>query len=62
MDIKLILMIIIIIIVVLYPQIKKSIEHLIIDFLIIITFILIRIPMYVYRKIKRQKKNEENEQ
>lgn len=60
MDIKLILMIIII--VVLYPQIKKSIEQLIIDILIIITFIFIRIPMYVYRKIKRQKKNEENEQ
>lgn len=60
MDIKLILMIIII--VVLYPQIKKSIEQLIIDILIIITFMFIRIPMYVYRKIKRQKKNEENEQ
>lgn len=55
-------LIFIILIVVLYPQIKKSIEQLIIDILIIITFILIRIPMYVYRKIKRQKKNEENEQ
>ena len=57
-------LIFIIIIVVLYPQIKKSLEQLIIDFLIIITFIFIRIPMYVYRKIKirRQKKNEENEQ
>lgn len=57
-------LIFIILIVVLYPQIKKSIEQLIIDFLIIITFLIIRIPMYVYRKIKirRQKKNEENEQ
>lgn len=57
-------LIFIILIVVLYPQIKKSVEQLIIDFLIIITFIFIRVPMYVYRKIKikRQKKNEENEQ
>lgn len=57
-------LIFIIMIVVLYPQIKKSIEQLIIDFLIIITFLIIRIPMYVYRKIKirRKKKNEENEQ
>lgn len=55
-------LIFIIIIVVLYPQIKKSLEQLIIDFLIIITFIFIRIPIYLYKKIKRQKKNEENEQ
>lgn len=55
-------LIFIILIVVLYPHIKKSIEQLIIDILIIITFIFIRIPIYVYRKIKRQKKNEENEQ
>ncbi len=55
-------LIFIIIIVVLYPQIKKSIKQLIIDFLIIITFIFIRIPIYLYKKIKRQKKNEENEQ
>ena len=55
-------LIFIIIIVVLYPQIKKSIEQLIIDFLIILTFIFIRIPIYLYKKIKRQKKNEENEQ
>lgn len=55
-------LIFIIIIVVLYPQIKKSIEQLIIDFLIILTFIFIRIPIYLYKKIKRQKKNEDNEQ
>ena len=55
-------LIFIIMIVVLYPQIKKSIEQLIIDFLIILTFIFIRIPIYLYKKIKRQKKNEENEQ
>ena len=57
-----ILDLIFIIIVVLYPQIKKSIEQLIIDFLIIVTFLFIRIPIYIYKKIKRQKKNEENEQ
>lgn len=55
-------LIFIILIVVLYPQIKKSIEQLIIDILIILTFLFIRIPIYIYRKIKRQKKNEENEQ
>lgn len=55
-------LIFIILIVVLYPQIKKSLEQLIIDFLIIITFLFIRIPIYIYKKIKRQKKNEENEQ
>lgn len=55
-------LIFIILIVVLYPKLKKSIEQLIIDFLIIITFIFIRIPIYLYKKIKRQKKNEENEQ
>lgn len=55
-------LIFIILIVVLYPQIKKSIEQLIIDFLIIITFLFIRTPIYIYKKIKRQKKNEENEQ
>ena len=55
-------LIFIIIIVVLYPQIKKSIEQLIIDILIILTFLFIRIPIYIYKKIKRQKKNEENEQ
>lgn len=55
-------LIFIILIVVLYPQIKKSIEQLIIDILIIITFLFIRIPIYIYKKIKRQKKNEENEQ
>lgn len=55
-------LIFIIMIVVLYPKIKKSIEQLIIDFLIILTFIFIRIPIYLYKKIKRQKKNEENEQ
>lgn len=57
-------LIFIILIVVLYPQIKKSVEQLIIDILILITFLFIRVPMYIYRKIKikRQKKNEENEQ
>lgn len=55
-------LIFIILIVVLYPQIKKSVEQLIIDFLIIITFLFIRIPIYIYKKIKRQKKNEKNEQ
>lgn len=55
-------LIFIILIVVLYPQIKKSIEQLIIDILIILTFLFIRIPIYIYKKIKRQKKNEENEQ
>lgn len=55
-------LIFIILIVVLYPQIKKSVEQLIIDFLIILTFLFIRIPIYIYKKIKRQKKNEENEQ
>lgn len=55
-------LIFIILIVVLYPQIKKSIEQLIIDILIILSFLFIRIPIYIYKKIKRQKKNEENEQ